>query len=91
MKAKRKPRSNRVASDDGLDLREIRQAVADYMQSEGCSCCRDYDAHKLHTERLGKLLKVSKYDDGSGRNFSKYRTKKSNVELTGSALLRSPS
>lgn len=52
--------------------REIRQAVADYMYSEGCGCCRDYDAHKLHTERLGKLLKVSKYDDGSGRNFSKY-------------------
>ena len=55
---------------------EIRRAVADYMYSEGCSCCRNIDSHEKHAERLGKLLEVSKYNDGSGRNFSKYRTKK---------------
>ena len=78
MKAKKDRRSNRVASDAGLDLREIRQAVADYMYSEGCSCCRNIDDHKQNAERLGRLLKVPRYDDGEGREFSKFRTKKSN-------------
>ncbi len=78
MKAKKVRRSNRVASNDGLDLRAVRTAVADYMYSEGCSCCRDTEAHEQHTNALGRMLKVQKYDDGSGYNFSKYRTKKSN-------------
>ena len=52
---------------------ELRQAVADYMYSEGCSCCQA-EAHEKHAERLGKLLNVKKYDDGSGYNFSKHRT-----------------
>lgn len=55
-------------------LKQLRQAVADYMYSEGCSCCRDIDAHKLHEERLGKLLKVPKHKDGSGYDFSKFRS-----------------
>lgn len=42
-------------------LSKLRTAVADYMCSEGCSCCRDIDAHKKHTKRLAKLLKVPKY------------------------------
>lgn len=54
---------------------EIRQAVADYMRSEGCSCCRDSEAHERHEERLGKLLRVPKYSDGSGRDFSRYESK----------------
>jgi len=36
------------------ELKELRQAVADYMRSEGCSCCRDIDAHERHAERLAK-------------------------------------
>jgi methionine aminopeptidase len=56
-------------------LSEIREAVANYMQSEGCSCCEDREAHKIHEERLAKLLNVPKYDDGSGYNFDKYRSK----------------
>jgi outer membrane murein-binding lipoprotein Lpp len=52
----------------------VRQAVADYMQSEGCSCCRDIDAHEKHTARLAELLSVPMYDDGSGYEFSKFRS-----------------
>jgi len=55
---------------------ELRQAIADYMWSEGCSCCRDSEAHEIHEERLAKLLRVKEYDDGSGYNFSLYRSGK---------------
>lgn len=58
------------------DIKEIRQAIADYMYSEGCSCCRDVDAHDEHKARLAKILRVPKYSDGSGYDFSKFRTKK---------------
>lgn len=54
--------------------KQMREAVANYMRSEGCTCCQDYEAHKRHTEVLGKLLNVPKYSDGSGRDFSKYKT-----------------
>lgn len=57
-----------------ISIKEIRQAVADYMYSEGCSCCRDYDAHEINAARLGKLLKVPMYDDKSGYEFSKFRS-----------------
>lgn len=55
-------------------LGEIRQALADYMYSEGCSCCRDTEAHEEAAERLGKLLNVRRYEDGEGRDFFSYRT-----------------
>lgn len=53
---------------------ELRNAIADYMRSEGCSCCRDYEKHEESAARLGKLLNVPKYSDGDGYNFSKYRS-----------------
>ena len=56
-----------------LDLHALRTAVADYMYSEGCSCCRDSEAHRANKERLARLLKVKKKDDWY--DFSKYRTK----------------
>ena len=59
-----------------ISLKEIRQAVADYMHSEGCSCCRDIEAHEINHKRLGKLLKAPKYSDDSGYDFSKFRSKK---------------
>jgi hypothetical protein len=59
-----------------IDIKSIRTAVADYMRSEGCSCCRDTEAHFKHGEALGKLLRVKKYPDGSGYDFKKYRTPK---------------
>ncbi len=54
-------------------LAEIRRAVADYMHSEGCSCCRDYEGHKTHEATLARLLRVPKFSDSSGYNFSKFR------------------
>lgn len=57
-------------------IAEIRKAVADYMGSEGCSCCSDRDAHKKHEATLAKLLRVPKYSDGSGFDFTRYQTKK---------------
>lgn len=52
----------------------IRQAVADYIRSEGCDCCSNRDAHKEARNVLGKLLRVPKYADGSGYDFSKFAT-----------------
>jgi methionine aminopeptidase len=57
-------------------IAEIRRAVADYMSSEGCSCCRDMEAHVKHAAALGKLLQVPEYEDGSGYDFRKFRTTK---------------
>ena len=59
---------------------KIRQALADYMRSEGCSCCRDNEAHSKAAEALAKLLRVPKYPDGSGYNFEKFRTAKVRME-----------
>ena len=63
-----------------LSLTKIRRAVADYMQTEGCSCCQDYEGHQEHRATLGKLLKVAKYTDRSGYDFSRYRTPRSHDE-----------
>ena len=63
----------------GKKLQEIRQAVADYMQSEGCSCCQDVEAHNYTAARLAKLLDVPEYDDGSGYNFSRFVSKAPHV------------
>lgn len=55
-------------------LADIRTAVADYMRSEGCSCCRGED-HPANAERIAKLLGVPSYPDGSGYNFAQFATK----------------
>jgi len=54
--------------------REIRTAVANYISSEGCSCCEG-DNHEKHQKKLAKLLDVPKYEDGSGYNFSLFKDK----------------
>jgi hypothetical protein len=56
--------------------REVRSAVADYMRSEGCDCCRDRTMHELNAEHLAELLRVPKYADGSGFDFPRFRTAK---------------
>lgn len=56
-------------------IAEIRTAVADYMRSEGCSCCRDSEAHRINAARLAKLLKVPAYPDRSGFKFGKFETR----------------
>jgi len=53
--------------------REIRSAFAEYVYSEGCDCCSDVKRHDAAAARLGKLLRVEPYADGSGYDFSKYR------------------
>ena len=55
-------------------LIEIRNALADYIRAEGCSCCRDIDAHEAAKVRLAKLLNVPRYSDGSGYDFYKFAT-----------------
>lgn len=55
--------------------KKIRTAVADYMSSEGCGCCCDGERHREHANQLGKILGIPKYSDGSGYDFSKYKTK----------------
>ena len=56
-------------------LEKIREAVADYITSEGCGCCES-DNHDDDAEVLAKLLDVEPYDDNSGYDFYKYATPK---------------
>jgi len=57
-------------------LAKIRQAVADYICTEGCSCCQDRVGHEKAMKRLGKLLKMEMYSDGSGFDYRKYKSNK---------------
>jgi hypothetical protein len=59
-----------------IDIKLIRKAVANYMRSEGCSCCRDIPAHEEHTRILAELLDVPMYDDESGYDFFKFSDKR---------------
>lgn len=52
----------------------LRQAVANYMASEGCGCCQNREQHKEDEKVLAELLDVPKYDDGSGYNFLSFRS-----------------
>jgi hypothetical protein len=53
----------------------IREAIADYMDSEGCTCCQDIDAHEAHTKRLAKLLDAQPIDT----NTYDFRKKKAEI------------
>lgn len=53
--------------------KQLRTAVANYIASEGCNCCRG-DSHEEHLEVIAKILNVKKYADKSGYDFSKYKT-----------------
>lgn len=55
------------------ELNALRRAVADYMRSEGCSCCRDHDEHIENRRKLGELLKL-KPDDEGYVDFVPYRS-----------------
>lgn len=56
-----------------IDRAEVRKAVAQYIKSEGCSCCEGPD-HDEHKNALGKLLGVKKYKGGSGYDFYSVKT-----------------
>ena len=60
--------------DKKVNLIEIREAISDYMYSEGCDCCRNIEAHGIHGKRIAKLLNVEMFGDESGYDFAKYRT-----------------
>lgn len=66
-----------IALEERLELieKELRRAVADYMQSEGCSCCQNVEAHKRHASILAHLLDVPMYEDGYGYNFEQFKTR----------------
>lgn len=55
--------------------KEIRKAIANYMASEGCSCCEGVD-HDEHKGILAKFLNVPRYSDDSGYDFGKFKEKK---------------
>ena len=55
-----------------MEKEAIRDALADYIRSEGCSCCQDTEKHQEAAKRLAELLNVEPYKDGSGYNFYKY-------------------
>ena len=59
----------------GSLLEQIRKTFADYYASEGCSCCENIEPHKEANLRLGKLLNAEMYDDNSGVDWYKYRSK----------------
>ena len=52
--------------------KKMREALANYLRSEGCSCCRDVISHPEHMKVLGKLLNVPMYKDKSGYDFGRY-------------------
>ena len=53
---------------------KLRNLIADYMRSEGCSCCQNTEMHDDIHRKLGELLDVPLYDDGSGHNFYQFCT-----------------
>ena len=64
-----------MMADNAKRLRaKLRKAIADYMYSEGCTCCQDIQTHKKHEATIAKLLNVPKYEDGSGYDFYKYKS-----------------
>lgn len=61
----------RIEGAEFVAIETIREAIANYVRGEGCSCCES-DDHKDHREILGKLLSIGKYKDGSGYDFHRY-------------------
>lgn len=62
---------------------EVRQALADYIASEGCGCCRDENAHSVACDKLAKLLDVPMFKNGSGYNFWLFRTRRERGQTDG--------
>ncbi len=57
-----------------ISIEEIRTAISDYIASEGCSCCQDKDSHDEAMQRIGTLLKMEPYSDGSGFDYGIYKS-----------------
>ena len=57
-----------------VNLKLVREALADYISSEGCGCCQNRQKHDEAEARLAKFLHVPKYSDGSGYEFIKFQS-----------------
>ena len=55
--------------------KEILELIANYMRSEGCTCCQNREEHEDVKRRLGELLDCGKYDGEDEYNFNQYTTK----------------
>jgi hypothetical protein len=66
--------SNREKKERERILAPIREALANYVKSEGCGCCSDFSKHEKALDRLGELLGMDRYDDDSGVDIYKYAT-----------------
>ncbi len=62
-----------VVTQKTIGVDKIRQAVADYMASEGCGCCERAE-HSEQVDIIAKILDVPRYGDGSGWDFSRFET-----------------
>lgn len=51
-------------------VREVREALKDYVESEGCGCCSNYGKHEEAANKLGELLGFDKYLDDSGYDLT---------------------
>lgn len=55
-----------LIESEAITLEQIKQAFTAYRKAEGCSCCRNIEAHKEAENRLAELLNPAPYSDGSG-------------------------
>jgi len=68
---------SKTKHSDWTKLRDqLRVAVADYMYSEGCSCCQNEELHREDTKLLGELLDVPKFAESDVPNFRMFRSRK---------------
>ena len=74
-----RPQMRRLKRRKRVTLADIRRVVADYIASEGCSCCQDTVPHDHARDQLGKMLRAKKvkdwYGDRPGYDFSPFRSK----------------
>jgi hypothetical protein len=54
---------------------EIRTALGDYMDTEGCTCCEDGMGHDDAANRLADILGVARDANDTRNTFDAYRTK----------------
>ena len=64
-----------------ISIAKVRQALADYIYSEGCNCCQDVEAHREHRVVLARLLNVPAHEKQQDyHDFSPFRTKEQEHE-----------
>ncbi len=66
------------------EKQHVRKLLADYMYSEGCSCCQNIEGHSEAKKALAYLFEVKPFSDGSGYDFTRYRTRKGKIRFCAS-------